>query len=150
MCLKNITSGPNPTEQGEGWKVFRSIDGKLASYYFPKTKVLENLWIKDINLHNIVSQSNDEIYQTGFHIFEDKDGADALADELRRNGRCHIVVRKVRYRNITAKGSQEVTNLYTRAIFGVQIGRAQDSSIFSCVVAKEIFIEPEEDQQECA
>jgi hypothetical protein len=141
MCLGDITQGPNPIEEGSGWKVFEVRDnGGLASPYFTFVAFPESEWLKDycdlvISIENIFCPQS---YNTGYHFFEKKEDADALADDVRRYSIRPVVVRKVRYKNVTAKGSQPVREFTGCIVY------------FPCVVAKEIFIEPEEEQKECA
>jgi hypothetical protein len=81
------------------------------------------------------------IYKTGFHIFQNREDAEIYLESFKSwltllGYQETAVLRKVRYRNVRARGTQEVDFL-------------KDGSLRPCIVAKEMFIEPEEEKQ-CA
>jgi hypothetical protein len=140
MCLDSITQGPNPTEEGEGYKLFELIDGELTSPYFLRPQhervgfcqhYETNAWMSDSRNYPLAPLQSKEYYQTGFHFFANQ--ADAEAILIRWNASFHnFVLRKVKYRNVTAKGIQyfdENPNVPT-------------------IVAREIFIEEDKKEEE--
>jgi hypothetical protein len=141
MCLDALTHGPNPQEQGEGWKVFqettngdlrsayRLIDlAKPVGFYFSQD-FPQNTWISDSRDYRLYADDRDDLpYQTGFHILAEEAAAVSLAQILSDNFTDNTyTVRKVKYRNVTAKG--------------IQYHGYHDNTT---IVAKEIFVEEEE------
>jgi hypothetical protein len=121
MCLETITHGPDPEEEGEGYKVFEicfstgAILPPIRYFTFERNK-----WLSDPNDFQITG------YRTGFHIFMNREDAEAYSRSL--VGCRDFVIEKVRYRNVSAKG------LHLRDLYG------NDQSLVPCVVAREIFI----------
>jgi hypothetical protein len=137
MCLEKITQGPNPEEQGEGWKVFELYNGTLRNHCFLydpvddkviKHEYLTDTWIAD-NRRYLIPIDVLTSYPTGFHVFLNKPDAEAYCNLY--GGKIH----KVKYRNVTAKGTQ-----YVRQTLPGDIG---DNPALHAptVVAREIFIE---------
>jgi hypothetical protein len=134
MCLEIVTHGPDPQEQGEGYKVFRKLpEGELTSLYvffdddefysFPT-----NTWIADSSQCSLSDEGKRE-YQTGFHLFANQKDA-----ELKAGLSDTYVVRKVKYRNVTAKGKQIIYSWFDE----------WDNA--PAIVAREIFIEEPKEQ----
>jgi hypothetical protein len=146
MCLKTITEGPNPQEQGEGYKVFQYADdngntlvgsftlfhritGKRFTPSFQSDK-----WLSDPNNYEIEIKDDDEFYETGYHFFEKKEDAELIARSYGGT------VRKVRYKNRSAKGTQCFNVFRHREESETDCYRWDQ---FPCIVAREIFIEKE-------
>jgi hypothetical protein len=151
MCLETITHGPNPEEEGEGYKIFECVeeDGSLVggfTLYKPNKGQPEagkswdwvrdctsydrftpqfkpGAWLNDPNNYQIKSEWNGN-YETGFHLFVNKEDAEIVANYF------YGIVRKVRYKNVTAKGTQSFSS-------------DPDSQKYPAIVAREIFIEEE-------
>jgi hypothetical protein len=135
MCLETMTHGPNPTEEGEGYKLFELSAGKLVS---PFTLIQyghgqfqqhyeTNTWMSDSRDYPLSPYLSPERYQTGFHLFQNKEDAEYLLNRWSEDG-TRFVTRKVKYRNVTAKG--------------IQFGLVKS---FPTIVAREIFILEEND-----
>jgi hypothetical protein len=138
MCLDTITQGQNPAEEGEGWKVFQVRDNQLGIPYIG-SNFLENQWITDTATGTLSTEKYDMHYDIGFHLFEKREDALILLREFIKYG-VFVTLRKVRYKNVTAKGPQAVWD--HRSVKYVRV---------PCIVAREIFIEPaEEEHEECA
>jgi hypothetical protein len=151
MCLINLSQGPNPTEEGEGWKVFReswyvldttgeqigggTVASPLRLFWFRF-----NQWVSDNRFEKINTEEDGLEYETGFHIFEKKEDAERYLASF--SDQRHKVVKKVKFRNVTAKGPNHPV-LYCE--------HDSDSGDYTvpCVVAKEIFVLDEE-TTECA
>jgi hypothetical protein len=141
MCLQTITHGPNPQEEGEGYKLFIIEEGELLGNFAlrnPDTNdrfvptFQSGKWLTDPNNYPIEVQYG-ECYPTRYHFFANKADAELVARSIM------CVVRKVRYKNVTAKGRQ---SFYVRQNNGLAWKE------FPVIVAKEIFIEPEEPPKE--
>lgn len=131
MCLETITHGPNLEEEGEGYKVFEIHAGELLAPLKNFTFV-KNEWLSDSEDFDI--DEGEGFYRTGFHIFSNREDAEAYYNSLTGcTGRRDFVIEKVKYRNVCAKG------LHLRDIFG------NDPRLAQCVVAREIFIPDKED-----
>jgi predicted RNA-binding Zn-ribbon protein involved in translation (DUF1610 family) len=90
MCLKEVTEGANREESGTGYKVF--IQG-LDAIYSPMVGVAiaEGVWVADPYYEKLRSSKgldtffsephnrNKHCYQTGFHLFADKEDAERYA-----------------------------------------------------------------------
>jgi hypothetical protein len=127
MCLETISQGPDPAEEGEGYKVFEicrpagTLVSPLKDFTFARNK-----WMSDQNDFNITEVVR---YRTGFHIFSNREDAEAYSGSISVTGYRDFVVEKVKYRNVSAKG------LHLRKLYGNDSGRR-----VPCVVAREIFI----------
>jgi hypothetical protein len=144
MCLTTVTQGPNAEEEGEGWKVFnenyvvfdttgRKVGGHLCSplkfFWFSS-----NRWEQDICFKKIKAEDGLE-YESGFHIFEKKEDAERyLASFVNPSQK---VIKKIKYRNVTAKGPN-------RAVLYSECDYEYFDLTVPCVVAKEIFVFDEE------
>jgi hypothetical protein len=147
MCLDKITQGPDPLEEGVGWKVFqyRAIDGDLVGV-FSLSQPIDSIsftpsfrsgeWLCDERSYEIQADNN-EYYQTGFHFFRNKADAELIADIF--GG----ILRQVRYKQVTAKGDQKFLVCHDPDKM------KYEWEYFPSLVAREIFIEDEE-QKECA
>jgi hypothetical protein len=147
MCLTTITQGPNPTEEGEGWKVFANhlagwrgftkehLRSPLNFFFF-----LPNQWAQDNCHETLKTEFQDHEYESGFHIFENKEDAQRYLESFANTS--NKVVRKVKYRSVTAKGKNR-PSVWSDC-------NGYFSPTVPCIVAREIFIEPEEEQKECA
>jgi hypothetical protein len=145
MCLTIVTSGPAPEAQGVGYKVFCIHKGNLWGVIAKNDPLNEGEWIVDKKRGNLYAASFTQmsflIYKTGFHLFQNRKDAETYLESFKSwltliGCQDTAVLRKVRYRNVRAKGKQEVDFL-------------KDGSLRPCIVAKEMFIEPEEEKQ-CA
>lgn len=131
MCLENLDPEFNITE-GEGWKVFmpdengklynlgylHDVDKKDFFHYLYDT----NTWISDPREYILPAA----LYQTGFHLFLNKEDAEAACG----NDCC---LRKVKFRNVTAKGTQVIFHK-----------NALEFRDVPALAAREIFIEEED------
>jgi hypothetical protein len=149
MCLNAITSGAEPEAEGMGYKVFALVDNLLTSAILLNMTFKVGEWVVD-DCQKVCWTTNGgqkaSCYWSGFHLFEKKEDAEAFAGDYpgkrfdkATNFERHLCVRKVRYRNVTATGLQ-VTDWDAEKH---KMHRA------NCIVSKEIFIEPEGEQQ-CA
>ncbi len=111
MCLDKLEKFK--VHKNYGWQVFENVGGKLHQQFHHPPKVghfpremfaITNQWQHDINTYKIYPLG----YPTGFHIFLRK--KDALAFKKESNlGLIHsLVVKKVYFKNIVAKGIQRV------------------------------------------
>ena len=117
MCLSSLADIKHSNiKRGIGWKCFHeSKGGKLYGEYFAGNSPRPtNKWMKSNN-----GKIDGGTYEKGFHVFLNK--KDALF-----NGGYGLAVRKVKFRNITAKGYQSYDQ--------------------PCIVAKEMLILPESKQ----
>jgi hypothetical protein len=146
MCLDSITHGPNPTEEGEGYKIFELDGEELYSPYFLRDlsdhdtqsfcqHYETNTWIADSRNYPLVPIDSTDYYQTGFHLFANQ--ADAESILIRWNSSWNtsfykFVIRKIKYRNVTAKGIQYF----------------DENPHVPAIVAREIFIEEEQTKEE--
>jgi hypothetical protein len=147
MCLNTITHGSDPTEQGEGYKVFQQMaNGGLRSAYCLVNAENENefyqfyqtnTWMPDSKRYFLYADDNIP-YQTGFHLFATEDDAKLLAKNRQKDSfeKREYVVRKVKYKGVSAKGTQ---TLFSFA------ARQNENKIIDAptIVAKKIFIEEE-------
>jgi hypothetical protein len=114
MCLDRL--GDFPVPELVGWKVFRKLgrshDAVLAPILFrkPDLEFPPNIWISDpVNLLTIGYEGIK--YKTGFHIFIDE----KEAEQYRIKAAYHfvwfdssnLVVRKIYFKEVVAKGFQE-------------------------------------------
>jgi hypothetical protein len=134
-----VTSGPEPQAQGVGYKVFCFNNGTLRGMIVKTVELTEGEWIVDQKLRTISSLW--ENYVTGFHIFQDREDAETYLESYQSwlnliESPETAVLRKVRYRCVRARGKHEVRFL-------------EEGVLRPCIVAKEMFIEPEEEKQ-CA
>ena len=128
MCLEKITKiykKPDPKER-VGYKVVTlSIDKKTYEsdrMYSGYEKPLKtNTWLKSKE-QTIISGGVE--YQSGFHVFTEKEGANAWASINSGLRYKNEVVVKVIYRNIVAVGKQNITMKDYR----------------NCIVAKEMKV----------
>jgi hypothetical protein len=110
MCLETITSGPEPQAEGVGYKVFALREDRLQAVLFNKFRNFEEgEWITDHNRQDLRIDFNSEQYKSGFHIFENKEDAQTYLDTYHEwlelvSGDKVGVLRKVRYRNVCARG----------------------------------------------
>jgi hypothetical protein len=153
MCLTTLTQGPDPQEQGEGYKVFQEMgDGSLRSAYLlfnfeNESEFYEfyqtNSWMPD-SKHYVIHATNENApYETGFHLFPNEDDAKLLAHSREKYSfdiNPKYVVRKVKYRGVTAKGTQILYNPFTCDLEKTLIDA-------TTIVAKEIFIEEDPGSQ---
>lgn len=132
MCLETMTHGPNPTEEGEGYKLFELSAGKLVS---PFTLIQyghgqfqqhyeTNTWMSDSRDYTLSPYFSNQKYQTGFHLLANQQDAESLVIRWSEGGYHLLVLRKVKYRNVAAKGYQFSMPGHT----------------FPTIVAREIFI----------
>ena len=124
MCLHEVDK--ETKEITEGWKIFEIRNKKLEGV-FRKIPFETNKWIRDNKNYNIKTfNTNEDIYQTGFHFFfNKKDAEECTVSSLPSHE-----VYKVKVRNVVATGKQDMYyNEYTK-IVPTAIG-----------VAREIFIE---------
>jgi hypothetical protein len=140
MCLDTITSGPEREAEGGGYKVFSlGSSGNLCGLLFRKyDSCREGEWISDPCQKRLRAGT----YETGFHIFENESDAYQYRQNYHRLHLTHeqgTVVRKVRYRNVCTRGS----------VVCARGNQSYETALKPCVVAREMFIEPEEKQQ-CA
>jgi hypothetical protein len=149
MCLTKITQGPNPEEGGEGYKAFGYMEGLQRGQLAPMILLNRGFevgkWITDEYGGNLCATVGildkcfkpEHHYLSGFHLFERKQDAEFFARYHSSDGVSYCV-RKVRYRNVTAKGPQ---------LLNAKINwdtRQYEERWGNCIVAREIFIEPEE------
>jgi hypothetical protein len=138
MCLLQVTSGKNQTATGVGYKAFCKKKSGLTNLVIASIKVHPvYTWIQDEEI-DFLSTSDCVDYQTGFHIFEKKEDAEEFAkcfNEWFTVPKIYgiAVVRKVYYRNVTARGTNQ-TFLYVPR-------KNQPLREAPCIVAREIFIQ---------
>lgn len=112
MCLHTVFHDQTFETQGEGWKVFLQNNKKelFTPIHLrdPNTKLFfrrefnPNTWMTDDRDYSISNYFFDT-YPTGFHIFLNKEDAEKFA----KNGEAGIIVLKVRYKKVVAKGTQQ-------------------------------------------
>jgi len=107
MCLNYLAEFR--VTKDYGWQVFGETAKGLVQLYRHRPQrrmpVVEGAWQADRSNCFIRSKSHNFIkyYKTGFHLFTNK------KDALRYRSKSHNeVVRKVRFRNLVAKGTQRL------------------------------------------
>jgi hypothetical protein len=149
MCLTTLTHGPNPAEEGEGYKVFRKLDnGELQSVYVfggLPYQYPANTWITDTKDFCLFDDEQGQEYQTGFHLFANQKDAELKAQSRNDVYGMYVthVVRKVKFRNVTAKGTDDVCRTSTASICS-DLEENYICVTAPVVVAKEIFVEERE------
>jgi hypothetical protein len=133
-----VNSGPQPEAAGVGYKVFCVRDERLYGVLIDRDPYKEGEWITDTEQKTLYSAW--DTYDTGFHFFRHKPDAQIYLRnfQMYMTVRCLpgvAVLRKVRYRNVCAIGEHSV-------IINT------DVVMKPCIVAKEMFIEPEEEPEE--
>jgi len=99
MCLDELAEFK--VVKDYGWEVFQERYGQLAQlcrHNTPAVPIIEEEWQTDPNDYHLLTEYGGKVYKTGFHLFTNKGDALCYA-----NGN---VVRKVRFKNIVAKGKQ--------------------------------------------
>jgi len=137
MCLDRLAEFR--VTKDYGWQVFgKSKTGLVQLYHHPfqrhPTLVTEGTWQADSNGYFLRSYSCIFVkyYKTGFHLFTNK--KDALRFASASNGG---VIRKVRFRNLVAKGRQRLPS-----------HRSYPSREANVIVVRERFVEPETKREE--
>jgi hypothetical protein len=130
MCLHEITNR-EPTPEGIGYKVFYRCYGDAlmsplimgSDTYSPPYD-----WVTDQKEAKIRDVERDVCYQTGFHIFKNKEDAEEFRFRMSPHS-ARYVVTKVSYRQAVVEGTNAV-------------GFENGSYILKpCVVAREMKIE---------
>lgn len=118
MCLDVVDNSIEIREvKGEvyyyGWKVFcRDDDGRLCGELFGAKSYRVNRWLKeedyreygDERKKTLFTEDTYKRYQIGFHIF--------LTREMARRWKDYDgIIRKVKFRNVVAKGIQNIAQV---------------------------------------
>jgi hypothetical protein len=148
MCLTTVTHAPHPQEQGEGWKVFEQRDSTLVSPFllfhapdfFRQTFPTTNTWTTDERNFCLNSEEKTP-YPTGFHLFVNKEDAEVFSNKAYAPQNPYVV-RKVKYRNVAAKGRQIISETHWEGCTPQMVNQRSATVI----VAKEICILDEEPQ----
>jgi hypothetical protein len=110
MCLDAIENTFNPPQAGvkRGWKIFLNDakDGEATKLKSPWLNFLfpENVWIEDQHTHALNATYGIFQYQTGFHIFANKEDVETL---LRGVSRTYHLIKEVEYDDVVATGTQK-------------------------------------------
>jgi len=116
MCLTTIDKNYNNAQFGVGYKMFEVSESKeektlySPSHIAPQTQYPINKWLRDKNEYDIYATFKKEysVYETGFHIFVNKqDALDSVKSYLNSNPRHKYEVRLVFYRKIVSIGQNE-------------------------------------------
>jgi len=100
MCLDELAEFK--VTKDYGWGVFREEDGQLFQRFGCKSLVPEEKWQTDSNDYPLLTEYDGKSYRTGFHLFTRKRDALSYVSPFCKDD----VIRKVRFRNIVAKGRQ--------------------------------------------
>lgn len=115
---------------GSGWKVI-GRNGELATLYLGKVPLPEGEWMTDPKTGTLEADDGQE-YETGFHLFREREAAKALLDSCKG---CYpsAVVAVVDYRSVTATGEDSWRGVMER-------WTGKPNALFQTVVAREICI----------
>jgi hypothetical protein len=104
MCLRSITTGIFEETSGKGWKVFeRGSDGELETP-FERFKVEEGEW--HITKGPLLYATKSERYEAGFHIFVNRESAEAVYEFIKSLHDKSPVLKEVTYEDPIVLGEE--------------------------------------------